>query len=54
MGENSETLVWLDFSLNCKYIDEGEYNKNIELNEKVCRLLMYMHNNPEKCGFVPL
>ena len=39
MGENSETLVWLDFSLNRKYIDEREYFKNIELNEEVGRLL---------------
>ena len=54
MGENSETLVWLDFSLNCKCIDEGEYNKNIELNEEVGRLLMYMYNNPEKLGVAPL
>lgn len=54
MGENSETLVWLDFSLNCKYIDEREYFKNIELNEEVGRLLMYMNNNPEKFGVAPL
>lgn len=54
MGENSETLVWLDFSLNCKCIDEGEYNKNLELNEEVGRLLMYMYNNPEKFGVATL
>lgn len=25
MGENSETQVWMDFSLNCKYINETDY-----------------------------
>ena len=32
-GENSETLVWLDFALNCHYIAEDE--RLIELNNEV-------------------
>ena len=50
MGENSETLVWLDFSLNCKYISKETYNQLIALNEDVGKLLSYMLNNPEKFG----
>ncbi len=53
-GENSETLVWLDFSLHCKYITEEVYNRTIELNEEVGKLLSYMYNNPDKFGVAPL
>ncbi len=54
LGENSETLVWLDFSLKHKYVNENEYNKQIGLNEEVGKLLSYMYNNPEKFGVLPL
>ena len=54
LGENSETLVWLDFSLNCNYITQEQYENNIELNEEVGKLLMFMYNNPEKFGVAPL
>jgi len=50
MGENSETLVWLEFSLNCKYITEEVYNQYIELNEEITKLLKFMYNNPDKFG----
>lgn len=50
LGENSETLVWLDFSLNCNYITQEQYENNIKLNEEVGKLLMFMYNNPEKFG----
>lgn len=50
MGENSETLVWIEFSLNCKYIPEEVYNQYIELNEEITKLLKYMYNNPDKFG----
>lgn len=50
LGENSETLVWLDFSLNCKYISAENYAQLIELNGEVGKLLSYMFNNPEKFG----
>ena len=51
-GENSETLVWLDFSLSCHYITEDEYIRLVELNNEIGRLL-YMMNNPEKFGVSP-
>ena len=59
LGENSETLVWLDFSRNCHYITEENYNKQIALNEialneKVGKLLPYMLSNPDKFGVAPL
>ena len=53
-GENSETLVWLDFALHCQYITEVDYTKLIKLNEEVGRLMSYMVNNPEKFGVSPL
>ena len=53
-GENSETLVWLDFSLSCQYCTEDEYKQLIELNNEVGRLLTYMMNNPDKFGVSPL
>lgn len=53
-GENSETLVWLDFSLHCHYITEDEYKRLIELNEEVGRLLSYMVNHPDKFGVTPI
>jgi len=54
LGENSETLVWLEFALNCGYVTEDIHKTNIELNEEVGRLLMYMYTNPEKFGVAPL
>ena len=53
-GENSETLVWLDFALKCKYISETDYKIRIEINEEVGKLLSYMLNNSEKFGVAPL
>jgi four helix bundle protein len=52
LGENSETLVWLDFSLNCKYISPEDHAQLIELNGEVGKLLSYMFNNPEKFGVI--
>ena len=54
LGKNSETLVWLDFSLNCKYITDEIYQKQIQLNEEVGKLLSFMKNNPDKFGVSPL
>ena len=50
LGENSETLVWLDFSLSCHYIAEDKSKKQLELNDEVGKLLSYMLNNPDKFG----
>ena len=54
LGENSETLVWLDFSLSCQYIAEDNYKKQLELNDEVGKLLSYMLINPDKFGVASL
>jgi four helix bundle protein len=46
--ENSETSVWIDFSLACKYIASEEFDSMISRNEEIGRLLNHMLNNPDK------
>ena len=53
-GENSETLVWLDFALKCQYISKEVHNQLVTINSEVGKLLSYMLNNPEKFGVTPL
>jgi four helix bundle protein len=38
-GENAETLVWLEFALSCKYINQAEFEKLKAQNREVGRLL---------------
>jgi len=47
-AENSETGVWIDFSLACEYIDENSHKILIERNEEVGRLIAHAIKNPEK------
>ena len=47
-AENTETQVWLDFSLSCKYIKKEKYNELILKSEEVGKLLNYMMNNSNK------
>lgn len=49
--ENSETEVWLDFSVSCEYITQEEYNELYAATKEVGRLLFYMIENPSK--FLP-
>jgi four helix bundle protein len=46
--ENSETQVWLDFSLSCKYINGDMYKEYFERSEEIGRMLNHMIENPEK------
>lgn len=48
--ENSETEVWLDFSLKCKYITEETYKRLLALNDEVGKLLYHIYSNPNKYG----
>lgn len=48
--ENSETEVWLDFSLECKYITEETYKRLLALNDEVGKLLYHIYSNPNKYG----
>lgn len=47
-GENSETGVWFDFALECKYITKQKNEEMILRNEEIGRLLNHMINNPDK------
>jgi len=49
-GENSETQVWLEFALNCKYISNELYNQLLSESIEIGKLLNYMLLNPEKFG----
>ena len=50
MGENSETLVWLDFAKHLNYLSDKQYLEAYSLNEEITKLLKYMYNNPGKFG----
>jgi four helix bundle protein len=47
-AENTETQVWLDFSVACEYITKDEYDDLIFKSEEVGKLLNYMIDNPDK------
>lgn len=46
--ENSETQVWLDFSLGCKYIPEEIYTDFASRSKDIGRLIHSMIENPQK------
>ncbi|SEB52378.1 four helix bundle protein [Tenacibaculum sp. MAR_2009_124] len=46
--ENSETQVWIDFSLACEYINKETHNILMKESLEVGKLLGYMIQNPEK------
>lgn len=48
--ENSETSIWPDFALACKYLDEETHTRLQTLNEEVGKLLGHMLKYPEKYG----
>jgi len=46
--ENSETQVWLDFSLACNYISKEQFQDLLNKAEEVGRLLGDSLKNPQK------
>ena len=50
-GEASETMVWVDFAKDCKYIDEQTHKTLIIKYEEVGKMLGSMADNPLK--FIP-
>lgn len=50
-GENSETIVWLEFSLACEFISQEEFDELEQNAEEVGRMLNTMIEHPEK--FLP-
>jgi four helix bundle protein len=49
-AENSETQVWLEFSLKCNYINENVYDELVNESNEVGKLINYMILNPQKFG----
>jgi four helix bundle protein len=49
-AENSETNVWLDFSLQCKYINQETFEILNNKSKEIGKLINYMINNPDKFG----
>jgi len=47
-AENTETQVWLDFSLKCRYIDQLQWQTLTQKSEEVGRLIHHMILHPEK------
>jgi four helix bundle protein len=50
-GEASETTVWLDFALDCGYINKETHSPLIKQYDEVGKMLGSMANHPEK--FLP-
>ncbi len=46
--ENSETQVWLDFSMACGYLNKVKHSELMNKSEEIGRLLNSMIQNPEK------
>ncbi|OMQ12043.1 four helix bundle protein [[Flexibacter] sp. ATCC 35103] len=49
-AENSETNVWLEFSLKCNYINQETFEKLNTKSFEIGKLINYMINNPNKFG----
>lgn len=50
-GEAAETEVWLDYSLDLKYIDKEKHSNLISEYEEVLKMLNSMIQNPDKFCF---
>jgi len=47
-GEAAETQVWLDFALECKYINEKSYLELMKIYDQIIGKLVNMALHPEK------
>jgi four helix bundle protein len=50
-GEAAETQVWLDYALECKYIETDEYLTLYDKYEHILAMLTNMSTQPEKWTF---
>jgi len=48
LSEEAETEVWIDMSLDFKYIDEGLHDSLLVRYQEVAKMLHSMINTPEK------
>ncbi len=46
--ENTETQIWMDFALECKYISIEEHVIFLNRSQSIGRILNYMIQNPQK------
>ena len=51
--ENTETKVWLDFALECRYLDDNNHLRLYKQSEEIGKLLSYMIKNPKKFTWAP-
>lgn len=49
-AENLETQSWLEFSLECNYINKEQFDRLMEESIQIGKLIHYMVNNPAKFG----
>ena len=49
-AENSETQVWLEFALQCDYINQNLHDELINERNEVGKLINFMILNPQKFG----
>mgnify|MGYP001812932689 FL=1 len=47
-AEATETMIWLDFSLHCKYLGQNTYRIVTDRYEEVGKMLGSMISSPEK------
>jgi four helix bundle protein len=48
LGEEYETEGWLDYSYDCKYINEDTHSRLLTEYDEVRKMLISMINNPDK------
>ncbi len=46
-GENSETDTWLDFALDCRYLESADHKRLTKENRDIGSMLGAMLNNPQ-------
>lgn len=51
-AENAETQVWLEFCLNCNYIDQAFYFRLYNESQEIGKLINYMILNPKRFGVI--
>ena len=49
-AENSETQVWLEFALQCDYVNQNLHDELINESNEVGKLINFMTLNPQKFG----
>jgi four helix bundle protein len=48
LGEENETEVWLDYSKDCKYIQNETHERLLSQYDEVRKMLISMINHPDK------